>query len=308
MPNAEHSIGLSGGRIGAAPERRPRARTLAFRGSLRSWLICGPAAAVFGGLFIVPVAFFFAMSFWQKKGMRLVPGFSFENYVETWEKYADVIAITLGIALITAVLTTTIAFAFAYLIRFKVGRLGPVLLFITLLTLFGGYLVKIYAWKAILGKVGILNSALLALGIVDEPLTIFIYNPAAVIVTLTYFLLPLAVLPIYGSLRTIEDETIEAARDVGARPRHAFRDIVLPLARPGTLAAFTLSFLVAAGDYVTPRFVGGPYTAMIGDFIEQQFSLRFDWPMGSAMSFSVLGASMAVVLLVAFLLSLSSRR
>ena len=141
-----------------------------------------------------------------------------------------------------------------------------------------------------------------------EPLTILIYNPGAVVVTLTYFLLPLAILPIYGSLRTIEDETIEAARDVGARPRHAFRDIVFPLARAGTLAAFTLSFLVAAGDYVTPRFVGGPYTAMIGDFIEQQFSLRFDWPMGSAMSFSTLAASILMIVAVGLLLRAGVRR
>ena len=287
--------------------RRPRAG-FAFRSDLRRWLLPAPAAAVFAGLFVAPVAFFFVMSFWRKKAMRLVPDFSFENYVETWEKYAGVIAITLAIAAATAILTTTIAFAFAYLIRFKAGRLGPPLLFITLLTLFGGYLVKIYAWKSILGKDGILNSALLWLGLVREPLTIFIYNPGAVVVTLTYFLLPLAILPIYGSLRTIDDETIEAARDVGARPRHAFRDIVFPLARTGTLAAFTLSFLVAAGDYVTPRFVGGPYTAMIGDFIEQQFSLRFDWPMGSAMSFSVLAACMPVVLAAAAFLSWSGRR
>ena len=297
-------------RDGIAEAIRPqlRRRLIAFQNNLRRWLLPAPAAAVFVGLFIAPVAFFFAVSFWRKKAMRLVPDFTFENYVETWEKYAGVIAITLGIALATALLTTAIAFAFAYLIRFKAGRLGPPLLFITLLTLFGGYLVKIYAWKSILGKDGILNSALLWLGIVREPLTIFIYNPGAVVVTLTYFLLPLAILPIYGSLRTIDDETIEAARDVGARPRHAFRDIVFPLARAGTLAAFTLSFLVAAGDYVTPRFVGGPYTAMIGDFIEQQFSLRFDWPMGSAMSFSVLGACMPVVLAAAALLSWSGRR
>ena len=294
--------------IAEAIRAQVRRRPIAFRINLRRWLLPAPAAAVFVGLFIAPVAFFFAMSFWRKKAMRLVPDFTFENYVETWEKYAGVIAITLGIALATALLTTAIAFAFAYLIRFKAGRLGPPLLFITLLTLFGGYLVKIYAWKSILGKDGILNSALLWLGIVREPLTIFIYNPGAVVVTLTYFLLPLAILPIYGSLRTIDDETIEAARDVGARPRQAFRDIVFPLARAGTLAAFTLSFLVAAGDYVTPRFVGGPYTAMIGDFIEQQFSLRFDWPMGSAMSFSVLGACMPVVLAAAALLSWSGRR
>jgi spermidine/putrescine transport system permease protein len=295
-------------RVAAAIGPRPRRQPIALRSSLRRWLLPAPAAAVFVGLFVAPVAFLFAISFWRKKAMRLMPDFTFENYVETWEKYAGVIAITLGIALATAVLTTTLAFAFAYLIRFKAGRLGPPLLFITLLTLFGGYLVKIYAWKSILGKDGILNSALLWLGFVREPLTIFIYNPGAVVVTLTYFLLPLAVLPIYGSLRAIDDETIEAARDVGARPRQAFRDIVFPLARAGTLAAFTLSFLVAAGDYVTPRFVGGPYTAMIGDFIEQQFSLRFDWPMGSAMSFSVLAACMPVVLAAAAFLSWSGRR
>jgi spermidine/putrescine transport system permease protein len=277
-------------------------------GGLRRWLLPLPAAAVFVGLFLAPMAFFFAMSFWTKKAMRIVPDFTVSNYVDAVEKYTGVIAATLGIAFATAVVTTLVAFAFAYLIRFKAGRLGLPLLFVTLLTLFGGYLVKIYAWKSILGTHGILNSALLLLGIVEAPLPIFIYNPGAVVVALTYFLLPLAVLPIYGSLRGIDDETIEAARDVGARPHQAFRDVVYPLARPGILAAFTLSFLVAAGDYVTPRFLGGPYTAMIGDFIEQQFSLRFDWPMGSALSFSVLGASMLVVLAVAALLSWSGRR
>ncbi|MGE0117839.1 MAG: ABC transporter permease [Dongiaceae bacterium] len=277
-------------------------------GGLRRWLLPLPAAAVFVGLFVAPMAFFFAMSFWTKKAMRIVPDFTLSNYVDAVEKYTGVIAATLGIAFATAAVTTLVAFAFAYLIRFKAGRLGPPLLFVTLLTLFGGYLVKIYAWKSILGTHGILNSALLLLGIVEAPLPIFIYNPGAVVVALTYFLLPLAVLPIYGSLRSIDDETIEAARDVGARPHQAFRDVVYPLARPGILAAFTLSFLVAAGDYVTPRFLGGPYTAMIGDFIEQQFSLRFDWPMGSAMSFSVLGASMLVVLAVGALLSWSGRR
>jgi spermidine/putrescine transport system permease protein len=294
-------------RTAGGTRRRPQ-RTRTPLDALRRWLLFAPAALVFIGLFVAPLGFFFAMSFWSKRALRTVPDFTFSNYADTWGKYPGVIAATLGIAFATAVVTTVVAFAFAYLIRFKAGRLGPLLLFITLLTLFGGYLVKIYAWKSILGTAGILNSALLTLGVIAEPLTIFIYNPGAVVIALTYFLLPLAVLPIYGAMRGIEDETIEAARDVGARPFQAFRDIVFPLARPGTLAAFTLSFLVAAGDYVTPRFLGGPYTAMIGDFIEQQFSLRFNWPMGSAMAFSMLGASMLVVFAVALLMSWSSRR
>jgi spermidine/putrescine transport system permease protein len=240
--------------------------------------------------------------------MKLTPDFTFGNYFEAWQKYAGVGAATLGIAFATAMLTTVIAFAFAYLIRFRAGRLGSFLLFVTLLTLFGGYLVKIYAWKSILGKDGIINSALLSLGLIDQPLTILIYNPGAVVATLTHFLLPLAVLPIYGSLRAIEDDVIEAARDLGAEARQAARDIVLPLARPGLLTAFALSFLIAAGDYVTPRFVGGPYTAMMGDFIETQFSLRFDWPMGSAMSFAILAASALIVGAVGLAMNIGRRR
>ncbi len=262
----------------------------------RRWLLLAPSAAVYGALFLVPLASFFMISFWSASAMRLTPDFTFANYVEAWRKYAGVGGATLAIALATATLTTALALGFAYVIRFKAGRFGPLLLFMTLITLFGGYLVKIYAWKSILGKEGILNSALLALGVVDQPLTVFIYNPGAVVATLTHFLLPLAVLPIYGSMRSIQDITLEAARDLGARPRQVFFGVVVPQARAGLFAAFTLAFLIAAGDYVTPRFVGGPYTAMMGDFIESQFSLRFDWPMGSAMAFGTLGACVAILL------------
>jgi spermidine/putrescine transport system permease protein len=274
---------------------------------LRRWWPLAPAALVYLTAFALPASFFFLLSFWTARAMGIRRDFSVSNYIETWQKYADVIAATLVIAAATAVVTTILAFAFAYLIRFRAGRLGLPLLFVTLLTLFGGYLVKIYAWKAILGKEGVLNSALLVLGLIEEPLTIFIYNSGAVVATLTHFLLPLAVLPIYGSLRGIEDDLIEAARDLGAARHQAFRDIVLPLSLPGMLTAFTLSFLIAAGDYVTPRFVGGTGTAMIGDFIEQQFSLRFDWPMGSAMSFSTFAASAVIIVATGLLLRRSLR-
>ncbi len=267
----------------------------------RRWLLLAPGAAVFGALFVVPLASFFAMSFWSVKAMRVQPDFTLMNYAKAFARYGDMGARTLAIAFAVGLATTAVAFGFAYVIRFKAGRLGPLLLFMTLVTLFGGYLVKIYSWKSILGTEGILNSALLALGVVDEPLTIFIYNPGAVVVTLVHFLLPLAVLPIHGSMRNIEDITIDAARDLGARPHEVFLGIVLPQCRFGLLVAFALSFLIAAGDYVTPRFVGGPYTSMVGDFIEQQFSLRFDWPMGSAMSFSILAASALAIAAAAYL-------
>ncbi|MBM3583845.1 MAG: ABC transporter permease [Alphaproteobacteria bacterium] len=274
----------------------------------RQAAMLAPAAAVFAVLFVAPFAFLFVVSFWRVKTFKLRPDFTFDNYADTFTKYLEPLVFTMAIGFAIATLTTALAFAFAYVIRFKAGRHGNALLVVTLVTLFGGYLVKIYAWKTILGTEGILNSALLALGLVREPLTIFIYNPGAVVVTLTHFLLPLAVLPIYGSLRGVRDITLEAARDLGARPARVFLDVVLPQCLPGVTAAFAFCFLIAAGDYVTPRYVGGPYTSMIGNFIEGQFSLKFDWPSGAAMAFTMLGACLACVAVSRALLGLARPR
>ena len=197
------------------------------------------------------------------------PDFTLQaNYVATWSNYGDVLGNTLLIAAgHRARSPRTIAFCFAYAIRFKAGRFGDLLLFLALITLFGGYLVKIYAWKSILGRDGILNKALLGLGLIDQPIDALLYSVDAVVMTLTYFLLPFAILPIYGSLRAIKEATIESARDLGAGRCAVMRDIILPQCESGLTAAFTLSFLISVGDYVTPRFVGGG-TAMIGNFIE----------------------------------------
>ncbi len=247
-----------------------------------------PARLAFFLLFVAPLSYFFVMSFWRVRLFKLTKDFSFDNYVNVYEEYFGPAVFTFVIALIIALLTTTIAFAFAYLIRFKAGRFGPPLLFIALITLFGGYLVKIYAWKTILGTYGILNSGLVTVGIIDEPFPWLLYNPSSVVVTLTHFLLPFAILPIYGSLRGIDDTPLEAARDLGAKPRRVFLEIILPQCQPGLFAAFTLSFLISAGDYVTPRLVGGPYTSMVGNFVESQFITALDAPQGSALAFSIL--------------------
>jgi spermidine/putrescine transport system permease protein len=278
----------------ARVERRHRSAPET-RLAIRRWLPVLPTGAIWLGLFLAPLSYFFVVSFWSVKARMMRPDFTLQNYVETWVDYGGSVLDTLAIAAAIACLTVLLGFGFAYLIRFRAGRLGPPLVFLTLVTLFGGYLVKIYAWKSILGRDGIINHALIALGLTAEPIEAFIYNPGAVVVTLTYFLLPFAVLPIYGALRAVEPAAIEAARDLGARPRQVVLHIVIPQCEAGIVTAFTLAFLISAGDYVTPRFVGGG-TAMMGHFIENQFSFGFDWPMGAAMSFSMLAASLAVVL------------
>lgn len=260
----------------------------------RNWLLL-PAALVYLGVFVAPLCGFLVISFWSVKARIMRPDLTLGNYVATWVEYYDTLANTLAVALVIGVVTTLVAFGFAYAIRFKCGRLETPLLFLTLITLFGGYLVKIYAWKSILGRDGILNQALTGIGLLDQPLDALLYSINGVVITLTYFLLPFAILPIYGSLKAIKPAVIDSARDLGAGRWAVMRDIILPQCEKGIVVAFTFAFLISAGDYVTPRFVGGG-SAMMGHFIELQFSLGFNWPMGSAMAFTVLAVSLAVIL------------
>src|SRR5262245_24835447 len=256
-----------------------------------------PAVLVFLGAFVAPLLYFLVISFWSVRARIMRPDFTLKNYAATWTEYYDAMGSTLLIALAIGAVTTLLAFGFAYAIRFKCGRLEAPLLFLALITLFGGYLVKIYAWKSILGRDGILNQFLLAIGVIDQPLDALLYSVNGVVITLTYFLLPFAILPIYGNLRAIQPATVEAARDLGAGRWAVLRDIIIPQCEKGIVIAFTFAFLITAGDYVTPRFVGGG-AAMMGHFIELQFSLGFNWPMGSAMAFMVMTVSLALVVLL----------
>jgi spermidine/putrescine transport system permease protein len=260
-----------------------------------NWLLL-PAALIFLGGFVAPLLYFLVISFWSVKARIMRPDLTLKNYIATWADYYDAMGSTLAIALAIGALTTLLAFGFAYAIRFKCGRFEAPLLFLALITLFGGYLVKIYAWKSILGREGILNQFLLWTGVIGQPLDALLYSVNAVVITLTYFLLPFAILPIYGNLRAIRPATIEAARDLGAGRWAVIRDIVIPQCEKGIVIAFTFAFLITSGDYVTPRFVGGG-AAMMGHFIELQFSLGFNWPMGSAMAFTVMAVSLALVML-----------
>jgi spermidine/putrescine transport system permease protein len=258
----------------------------------QGWLIV-PALGVFAGLFALPVGALFVVSFWSVRARMMRPDLTLANYAEAVADYGGILVYTLGMAGIVALVTTGLGAGFAYAARFRAGRRADLLVFLALLTLFGGYLVKIYAWKSILGRDGILNGALLGTGLVDAPVAALIYSPGAVVVTLTYFLLPFAILPVYGSLRAIPDSHLAAARDLGAGPWGAVRDVVLPQVERGVAVAFTLSFLIAAGDYVTPRFVGGG-TSLMGHFIETKFTVGFDWPLGAAMAFTLMISALLV--------------
>lgn len=273
----------------------------------RSGLLLAPAFIIYGGLFVAAALYFFAMSFWTVKTFKLVPGFSLVNYQKVLTVNTGPFLTTLGIAFLIASVATLVGFLYAWIARFRAGRFSSILLFIALVTLFGGYLMKIYAWKTMLGGDGAINSALIATGIIGSPIEALLYSPAAVVISLSHFLSPFTILPAFAALRGITDAEIDSARDLGASPWRMLVDITIPRARSGIVAGFALAYLIAAGDYLTAQFVGGKM-ALYGQLIAPQFGTFFNWPLGAAMSFSILAASLLVIGTVSMLLSRVGRQ
>ena len=269
------------------------------------WLVA-PSALVFCVLFIAPMAFFVVVSFWQVEYFEMSTEPTIANYRDVFANYWRVMGFTVVLATATALLTTVLGFVFSFLARFRAGEWAQALLFIVLVTLFGGYLMKIYAWKTILGNEGVLNSALMAAGIISSPITSLLYSPQAVVVTLMHFNLPFAVLPIYASMRGISDSEVEAARDLGAGRWPVLSTVIVPRSQSGIVAAFSFVFLMVAGDYVTPLLVGGKQT-MIGNLIAPQFGAQFNWPLGAAMSIVMLIAAVVIIYLFRMVIALWSR-
>lgn len=258
-----------------------------------------PAGVYYAIFFFVPLASLFVLSFWRAQGFNLIPDVSLENYAKIAASplHRVLLARTIAIGLLTASVTVPLAFALSYVMRFVFERRGQIILQLVLLSLFSGYLVRIYAWRTILGKQGLLNSTLDWLGLIDEPISFLIYSNLATIITLVCLLLPLAVLPIYSAMTNISREHLEVARDLGSRGAHLIRTVLVPMSMPGIRTAFAFSFLLAAGDFVTPSLVGGTQGIMIGNVIADQFrGIGSNWPLGAALSF----VAMAIVIALYF--------
>jgi putrescine transport system permease protein len=145
------------------------------------------------------------------------------------------------------------------------------------------FLIRVYAWKVILQKGGVLNAALLSLGLIDAPLNL-LYSTGAVYLGIVYSYLPFMVLPLYATLERLPPDLLEAAADLGARPWRSFLSVTLPLSLPGMLAGALLVFIPAVGEFVIPELLGGPNTLMIGRVLWTEFFANRDWPVASALA------------------------
>jgi spermidine/putrescine transport system permease protein len=260
-----------------------------------------PAAVFYCIFFVVPLLILFFISFWRMRNFNLVADFTLSNYREslTSNLYRAVLFRTIVIGFLATYIVVPIAYVFSYLMRFVFERRAQMLLDLVLVSMFSGYLVRIYAWRTILGKDGILNSLLLEMRVIDAPLRYLIFSNWAVIIILVGLLLPLAILPIYSSMSNISKEYIEVAKDLGSRGVHLHRTIIIPMILPGLRIAFAFTFLLAVGEFVVPALVGGTQGLMIGNVIADQFrGIGSNWPLGAALAFVVIGVVMAVYLMI----------
>jgi spermidine/putrescine transport system permease protein len=247
-----------------------------------------------------PLAMVVTFSFWTQNYLDIDKTLTMNNYVEAWTKpiYQTLMFRSLQISLIVTVVTVLTAFPIAYFLSFHVKRRKALWLFLITVPFWTSYLLRVFLWKVILGYNGVLNSALLQVGIIEEPLTFILYNANAVVITLAHAWAPFAILPIFVALEKIDRSYLEAAEDLGDSAFRRFRRITLPLAIPGIVAATLIVLIPTVGDFITPRLVGGTDGLMIANMIQIQFGKANNAPLGAALAVS----SMFVVGLISVMI------
>jgi spermidine/putrescine transport system permease protein len=218
--------------------------------------------------------------------------------------YLPLLWLSIRVAFIVALIATLLAYPLAYFLVFHAGRRAPLLLTLAILPFWTSYLLRIIAWKTILGSHGLINNLLIYLGMVEEPVRILLYSRLAVTVTLVYVWLPFIALPIYASLQRINPSLLEAAAILGASPWRSFTRVTLPLSLPGVLAGFFMVFIPTVGEYITPLLVGGTRSTLYGNIIDLYFGDGVNWPLGSAMSVVMLAGVLLLTLIVSRLVDL----
>ncbi|HEY8167139.1 MAG TPA: ABC transporter permease [Candidatus Limnocylindrales bacterium] len=281
---------------GGPPARRPTdGRRRVF------WALLLPSVAVLVAFLVVPLVMIAALSLRPDlRGPLLAPfAPTLDHYVElaATPVYLRLLAISAGIAAIVAALATLLAFPLAYYLALRAGRRAPMLIILLLVPFWTSYLLRVMAWKLMLGEQGAINSLLLSSGVIDAPLSALLYNRLAVTITLAYVWIPFAALPMLAALQRLDPLLLDAAADLYATPARRFWRITLPIAMPGVVGAFFLVFIPTVGEYVTPLMVGGTGGTMYGNIVQDFFTKAANWPFGSMLSVVMLVATIAVALL-----------
>jgi spermidine/putrescine transport system permease protein len=258
--------------------------------SVRGFALVSPTFLYALLLLVAPILVIVAFSFWTQSYLDIDRTPTLANYREAWTEplYRVLMLRSLAVSATVTLITVLLAYPMAYYLSFHVTSRKAFWLFLITIPFWTSYLLRVFAWKIILGYNGAINSSLMELGIIAAPMEFLLYNVNSVVITLAHAWAPFAILPIFVSLEKIDRSLLEAATDLGDGPIRRFLRITLPLSLPGVIAAALIVFIPTVGDYVTPRLVGGKDGLMIANMIQVQFGQANNWPLGAALAVSMM--------------------
>ena len=252
-------------------------------------------------LLAIPIGAVILFSFWSQDFITIDTTFTMANYQEIWAEpiYGSLLKRSVMVSGFVTIVTVLTAFPVAYYISFHLDpKQKSLWMFLITIPFWTSYLIRVFLWKVILGYNGVVNSGLLELGIIQEPLTFILYNVNAVIITLAHAYAPFAILPIFVALEKIDRSLLEAAQDLGEGKVVTFFRVTLPLAMPGVVAALVIVSIPTIGDYVTPELMGGAGGKLIASMIQTQFLQLSNAPLGAALALVAMATIMAAMFVI----------
>ncbi len=264
---------------------------------LRGYTLLSPTLIVMICALALPIFTLVVYSFWTQDYIHIDKAFTLKNYETFFKKdmYGSLLLRSIRMSATVTLITILLAYPIAYFLAFKVRKNIMTWLILINLPFWTSYLLRVLAWKIMLGNNGVINSTLLDLGFIQAPLEFLLYSRFAVVLTLVHAWAAFAILPIYLSLSKIDRSLLEAAADLGESPARTFFRVTLPLSMPGVIAAAVIEFIPTVGDYLTPVMVGGPKGMMFGQIIAAQFGEANNWPLGSALTIIMMMTITAIV-------------
>ena len=229
-------------------------------------------------------------------GLRL--NLWFDNFAYLWRDplYVKTYLNSLKIAALSTVACLLLGYPMAYYIARAPSPRRYILLFLIILPFWTSFLLRVYALTGLLADHGALNNLLIWLGVIQRPLPL-LYSELAVYIGIIYSYLPFMILPLYANLEKLDRAVLEAAADLGARPRAAFLSVTLPLTMPGIIAGSLLVFIPATGEFIIPDLLGGGNVLMIGKVLYSEFNANHDWPVAAAVAIALLVVLVAPMML-----------
>jgi len=244
-----------------------------------------PMLVWLGVLVGCPLIYVVVLSFATRGPTGLVVfEWSIQNYIRIFDpKHLRIFGLSMGMAALTSLATLLVGYPFAYFTAKLGKRKRMLILLLVMIPFWTSSLLRTYGWIILLQTQGLLNTALQALGLIQEPVR-YMYNYGTVLLVTVYMLLPFMILPIFNAVDKLDWAVPEAARDLGAKRSQAFWHIILPLTAPGILGGVTLVFIPAVGLFFISDLLGGAKTMLLGSLIRDQFGSGRNWPFGSALS------------------------